>query len=267
METFLFNFLLALFYRISLKLSCPMDFTNFPMDKQTCAIRMASCKYAQSLSLYFCYFFQPTPSGARCNWRQVRVWPPHVEDPSVRPLHQCTTHSCSLFYALSVLGRTWIVLFLRCPFTELFVSFEWILFIWATHQSAPTNSQLKWLKVLYLLLVWGGSVFFSFIFTLFATTFSMSWESFLDLVFNDVFTLHATGKLMQSSAFTVLSADDLCTTCIWYRQSATCMRSSFCLDIKLGMRSCSKSIIKRLGAWNRENHKQPGVGNCVVHPL
>jgi hypothetical protein len=53
---FLFNFLLALFYRISLKLSCPMDFTNFPMDKQTCAIRMASCKYAQSLSVFFFLF-------------------------------------------------------------------------------------------------------------------------------------------------------------------------------------------------------------------
>ncbi|XP_059472986.1 glutamate-gated chloride channel-like [Neocloeon triangulifer] len=28
--------------RVSLKLSCPMDFTNFPMDKQTCSVRMAS---------------------------------------------------------------------------------------------------------------------------------------------------------------------------------------------------------------------------------
>ncbi|XP_071440835.1 glutamate-gated chloride channel-like [Hetaerina americana] len=31
--------------RVSLKLSCPMDLTNFPMDKQTCFIRMASYAY------------------------------------------------------------------------------------------------------------------------------------------------------------------------------------------------------------------------------
>ncbi|XP_046383441.1 glutamate-gated chloride channel-like [Ischnura elegans] len=31
--------------RISLKLSCPMDLTNFPMDKQSCFIRMASYAY------------------------------------------------------------------------------------------------------------------------------------------------------------------------------------------------------------------------------
>ncbi|KAF4519883.1 hypothetical protein B566_EDAN005224 [Ephemera danica] len=34
--------------RVSLKLSCAMDFTNFPMDKQRCSLRMASYAYTTS---------------------------------------------------------------------------------------------------------------------------------------------------------------------------------------------------------------------------
>ena len=31
--------------RISLTLACPMNLKLYPMDRQTCSIRMASCKY------------------------------------------------------------------------------------------------------------------------------------------------------------------------------------------------------------------------------
>lgn len=33
--------------RVSLKLSCPMNFKYFPMDRQTCPIRFASCTNAK----------------------------------------------------------------------------------------------------------------------------------------------------------------------------------------------------------------------------
>ena len=34
-----------LYCRISLTLSCPMDLKLYPLDKQTCSLKMASCKY------------------------------------------------------------------------------------------------------------------------------------------------------------------------------------------------------------------------------
>lgn len=37
--------------RISLVLSCPMHLKFYPMDKQTCSIKMASCKYTLLLLL------------------------------------------------------------------------------------------------------------------------------------------------------------------------------------------------------------------------
>lgn len=35
----------CLFYRVSLKLNCPMQLKNYPFDRQTCSIEMESCKY------------------------------------------------------------------------------------------------------------------------------------------------------------------------------------------------------------------------------
>ena len=40
--------LILLFCRISLTLSCPMDLKLYPLDKQTCSLKMASCKYPDS---------------------------------------------------------------------------------------------------------------------------------------------------------------------------------------------------------------------------
>lgn len=38
--------------RISLTLSCPMNLKLYPLDKQTCSLRMASCKYKQATVVY-----------------------------------------------------------------------------------------------------------------------------------------------------------------------------------------------------------------------
>lgn len=44
--------------RLSLVLACPMDLKYYPLDKQTCMIRMASCKYnCLSLSLFYSAFY------------------------------------------------------------------------------------------------------------------------------------------------------------------------------------------------------------------
>jgi len=40
--------------RISLVLACPMDLKYYPLDKQTCSIKMASCECIYYLPL-FCY--------------------------------------------------------------------------------------------------------------------------------------------------------------------------------------------------------------------
>lgn len=42
--------------RISLTLACPMNLKLYPLDRQICSLRMASCKYKllKSLSHYFC---------------------------------------------------------------------------------------------------------------------------------------------------------------------------------------------------------------------
>ena len=35
------------FYRISLTLACPMDLKLYPLDRQECEMRIASCKYLE----------------------------------------------------------------------------------------------------------------------------------------------------------------------------------------------------------------------------
>ena len=43
--------------RISLVLSCPMDLKYYPLDKQICSIKMASCKYNWLWLWIFCSIF------------------------------------------------------------------------------------------------------------------------------------------------------------------------------------------------------------------
>ena len=45
-------------FRISLTLSCPMNLKLYPMDRQTCALKIASCKYLLKIIL-FIYIFYP----------------------------------------------------------------------------------------------------------------------------------------------------------------------------------------------------------------
>src|SRR5688572_23196097 len=42
--------------RISLVLACPMDLKYYPLDKQTCSIKMASCEYCYLLFNYYLSF-------------------------------------------------------------------------------------------------------------------------------------------------------------------------------------------------------------------
>ena len=39
-----FNNVITLYYRISLTLACPMDLKLYPLDRQECEMRIASCK-------------------------------------------------------------------------------------------------------------------------------------------------------------------------------------------------------------------------------
>lgn len=41
--------------RISLTLACPMNLKLYPLDRQVCSLRMASCKYKEFLFI-FCVF-------------------------------------------------------------------------------------------------------------------------------------------------------------------------------------------------------------------
>ena len=38
-------------FRISLTLSCPMDLKLYPLDRQTCELRIASCKFMRQLCI------------------------------------------------------------------------------------------------------------------------------------------------------------------------------------------------------------------------
>ena len=38
------NNFITLYYRISLTLACPMDLKLYPLDRQECEMRIASCK-------------------------------------------------------------------------------------------------------------------------------------------------------------------------------------------------------------------------------
>ena len=38
-------------FRISLTLACPMDLKLYPLDRQECEMRIASCKYPQIILL------------------------------------------------------------------------------------------------------------------------------------------------------------------------------------------------------------------------
>ena len=39
-----FKYFITLYYRISLTLACPMDLKLYPLDRQECEMRIASCK-------------------------------------------------------------------------------------------------------------------------------------------------------------------------------------------------------------------------------
>lgn len=39
--------------RISLTLACPMNLKLYPLDRQVCSLRMASCKYSSELKVWF----------------------------------------------------------------------------------------------------------------------------------------------------------------------------------------------------------------------
>lgn len=44
-----------LFFRISLTLSCPMNLKLYPLDRQICSLRMASCEYRMGLEFVHLY--------------------------------------------------------------------------------------------------------------------------------------------------------------------------------------------------------------------
>ena len=62
-------------HRLTLKLSCPMDLTHFPMDRQECHIRIESCEWTlrHGWGIWVYVPARPTRNCTQTNFRLVRI--------------------------------------------------------------------------------------------------------------------------------------------------------------------------------------------------